>query len=115
MPFYECLHPGCKNLVKKYSGTAYCIKHQKPKHKISSSDYDKKRGSSTKRGYNYKHYKRRKKMLKEKPLCERCLKIGKYTISEVKHHIDYNPFNISKKNEESLCRDCHEKEHKRKN
>lgn len=53
------------------------------------------------------------------PLCERCLKNGIYNATEIIHHKDYVTdknynddnifFNID--NLESLCFDCHQKEH----
>ena len=53
------------------------------------------------------------------PCCERCAKEGKYTSTEIVHHKEYITdknymhddifFNID--NLESLCRDCHNKEH----
>lgn len=53
------------------------------------------------------------------PLCERCLKKDKFNAAEIVHHKDYITdsnyeddnifFNIE--NLESVCRECHNKEH----
>lgn len=71
-----------------------------------------------------KYYSRRWKKLRhykliQNPLCERCLKKGFYNAAKIVHHKeyitdlnyldDYVFFNID--NLESLCFDCHQKEH----
>lgn len=56
-------------------------------------------------------------------LCERCLKDGRYSAGEIVHHkIPISPDNINDpditlnwNNLELLCRDCHGKEHDKKN
>ena len=48
------------------------------------------------------------------PLCERCERYGRDVLATVVHHIDKNERNNRYQNLESLCRDCHEKEHRRK-
>ena len=48
------------------------------------------------------------------PLCERCERHGRDVIATVVHHIDRDEHNNGFENLESLCRDCHEIEHRRK-
>ena len=72
------------------------------------------------RKYKSKRWQRlRHQKLLLNPCCERCAKEGKYTSTEIVHHKEYITdknymhddifFNID--NLESLCRDCHNKEH----
>lgn len=60
------------------------------------------------------HRRDRARYLREHPLCERCLKIGKGTPSFILHHKDRNQRNRDWSNFEALCNECHEIEHGRK-
>lgn len=70
--------------------------------------------------YNSSHWKKLRKLkLAVSPFCERCLEKGLYVSAYIIHHKDYVTnlnysdgnvfFNID--NLESLCLDCHNKEH----
>ena len=49
-------------------------------------EYDKKRPSAAKRGYNYKWYSEKKRFLKDFPFCKRCEDEGKLTMATIVHH-----------------------------
>ena len=79
-PLKPCRFPGCPNLTSD----VYCEEHTK---KVAS-DYNKNARSPD---YN-KRYGRRWRTIRNQyatahPLCEMCLKEGKYTPMEVVHHI----------------------------
>lgn len=72
------------------------------------------------RKYHSKKWEKLRKLKKNiSPFCERCLLDGKYTPARIVHHKEYITdqnfmddnvfFNIE--NLESLCQDCHNKEH----
>ena len=69
--------------------------------------------------YNNRRWRRlRRRQLARQPLCERCLAVSLVRPAEVVHHVephdgDRAKFYLGKL--ESLCRDCHEKEHGRAN
>ena len=81
--------------------------------------------SSSARGYDSAWRKVRDRKAKQSPLCERCLKVGRYIpIKErvdgkpgVVHHIKpvdkFPELRLSMENLESLCWMCHEVEHGR--
>ena len=69
--------------------------------------------------YNNRKWRRlRRYQLARQPLCERCLAVNLVRPAEVCHHVerhggDRAKFYLGKL--ESLCRDCHEREHGRAN
>jgi len=65
------------------------------------------RGSTTERGYGHDHQKQRARILRARPICERCGAAW----SRHLHHRDRDPFNRADANVEALCRECHEREH----
>lgn len=65
--------------------------------------------STTARGYGWAHQQHRARLIKERPICERC----KGGWSAHLHHIDRNPFNRDNANALMLCERCHEQEHGR--
>lgn len=83
------------------------------------------RDSSTDRGYDSEWRKVRAAKVKQSPLCERCLKVGKYVPIKMKvngsygvvHHIKpvefFRELRLVMDNLESLCFECHEAEHGR--
>ena len=106
----ECSHPGCHELTKD----RFCEKHQKEYDeatKVRHQAYDKKRGSSTARGYNYRWKKRRIVFLRKNPLCVECLANG--IVKEAKHVDHIIPHKGDMKlfwdesNWQSLCAECH--------
>jgi 5-methylcytosine-specific restriction protein A len=85
----------------------------KPNYK---KQYDRDRGSSTERGYDRKWRKVRKAFLSRNPLCKICLEGGITKEARVVHHIipiDQGGDRLRFNNLMALCRDCHEKIHKR--
>lgn len=110
-----CVHPGCTAIVK--GGGNRCPKHlaayeerQRERARIS----DEQRGSRHERGYGSNWEKVRADKLTKNPLCAICKKRGKIVPATVVHHIDEDQFNNDPKNLCSLCRDCHERLHKRR-
>ena len=102
----------------------YSVKFKKmpklPKtNKISSNirskqyktDYDDKRESAYKRGYDNAWRVIRIQHLQNHPLCFDCLKNGRYTPSEEVHHIiklrDRPDLRDDPNNLMSLCKSCH--------
>ena len=97
-PLHTCGYPSCPELTNK----TYCDKH-KPIHK----EYDRRRGSSTERGYNARHRQIREVVRREEPLCRECLKTGQITPSNEMDHIDGNALNTERTNLQMLCKSCH--------
>ena len=105
-PQRPCSYPGCPN---RCDGQ-YCEEHESIMNRrynkfFRSADSNKKYGRAWKRirdRYVHKH-----------PLCEQCLKEGRYVAVEEVHHIV--PLAEGGSNDESnlmsLCRSCHEKIH----
>lgn len=94
----------------------FCDKHQK-KHEEnvqkSKRDYDKNRGSATKRGYNYRWQKAREQFLYEHPLCASCMKYGLIVPSKVVDHViahkGDNELFWDESNWQALCKSCHDR------
>ena len=104
-PTRQC--PTCKT---KITGKT-CPKCDKRK-KREAKEYDDKRGTATERGYNHAWSKIRDMKLNEDPLCERCMKVGIDEPATRVHHKDRDSSNNREENLESLCKPCHEAEHK---
>ncbi|MFH1672933.1 MAG: HNH endonuclease [Pseudomonadota bacterium] len=101
MPFrskHECNYHGCRKLTAE----RFCEEHAVQVEKA----YDTARGSASERGYTATWAKVRTVKLSRDPLCERC---GAAAV--LVHHRDRNPRNNHEENLESLCKDCHVKEH----
>ena len=103
-PLHPCNQPGCHETTRE----RYCERHKKTYHKR----IDDRRGTPAERGYDKEWRKVRYWKLINDPLCERCY--PKVIVAEVVHHKDHDQYNNLEENLESLCRDCHEKEHGRK-
>lgn len=101
-----CNHYGCPALVE----SGYCDKHKRTD---SRKQYDKNRGSSTERGYDYTWSKVRKLKLQINSLCEDCLskQPQKLTPAVEVHHIqkitDAPELRLEISNMMSLCKPCH--------
>lgn len=76
------------------------------------AEYDSKRGSAVERGYDANWAKARAQKLRENPLCEKCLEVGKYTVAVDAHHIkklrEHPELKYSRENLMALCRFCHQ-------
>ena len=105
-PKRPCSFPGCPNLTDG----RYCEKHQK----IIAKRYEKyERSPATKKRYGKSWKKIRDAYVSSHPLCELCLKNGRYVVAEEVHHKkplaeggthDWN-------NLIALCKACHARIH----
>ncbi len=101
-----CKHPGCPNLTDK----GYCEEHIK-EHNREYNNWH--RGYKSSERYDYRWRKIRARYVSSHPLCEMCLKEGRYVpVSEV-HHIKPKSEGGSDdfENLMSLCHSCHMKMH----
>ena len=105
-PKRPCSFPGCPNLCDGQ----YCEKHSK----TARQQYDKyERDPETNKKYGRAWKRIRDRYASEHPLCEICLKEGRYTPVEEVHHI--LPISQggthARDNLMSLCQSCHTKIH----
>lgn len=106
-PKRPCRFPGCPRLTDG----VYCEEHAK----LMEQHYEKfQRGYSTGKRYGRAWKRISDRYVRKHPLCEQCLKEGRYVAVEEVHHIV--PLAEGGSNDESnlmsLCRSCHEKIHK---
>jgi 5-methylcytosine-specific restriction protein A len=106
-PKRPCRYPGCPNLTDG----VYCEEHAKQ----MEQHYEKfQRGYSPGKRYGRAWVRIRHRYATKHPLCEMCLKNGRYVAVEEVHHII--PLSEGGTHDESnlmsLCRSCHEKIHK---
>ncbi len=106
-PKRPCRYPGCSRLT---DGT-YCEEHQK----LMDQHYEHfVRGYDGNKRYGPQWRKIRTRYVKKHPLCEMCLKEGRFVPVEEVHHIV--PLAEGGTNDESnlmaLCRSCHERIHR---
>jgi 5-methylcytosine-specific restriction protein A len=84
----------------------------KAKQKDNKKGYDKKRGSSSQRGYDSRWQKYRIRYLRDNPLCVRCLDKGTITpatvVDHIKPHKGDKKLFWDSKNHQSLCKQCHD-------
>lgn len=104
-PKKPCSYPGCPELIEDGS---YCKKHQRDVNRY----YEKYRiDPLTKKRYGSKWRKIRNRYINNNPLCEECLKDGRFTKAEEVHHI--LPLRRGGNHDESnlmaLCKSCHSK------
>lgn len=114
-PSKMCAHPGCSS--RAAAGESRCAEHlkvQRQKEAERQEQYDRRRGTAKSRGYGKEWRKVRDAKLRKEPLCYICRREGRITGAAVVHHRDGNPHNNNENNLMSLCRDCHERLHKRK-
>lgn len=106
-PQRPCRFPGCPNLTDG----VYCEEHARQ----MEQHYEKfQRGYSPGKRYGRAWKRIRDRYVHKHPLCELCLKEGRYVAVEEVHHIV--PLAEGGSNDESnlmsLCRSCHEKIHR---
>ena len=102
-PNHPCAHHGCPELVP--TGQKYCAKHK--------ALHPEDQRPAAARGYNSRWQKARKRYLQAHPLCEECLKEGRYVKATVVDHIvphrgDPKLF-WDESNWQALCKKCHDK------
>ena len=110
-PRRPCRYPSCPDFAAE--GEAYCPAHAK----LMQQHYDR-----FARGYNgHKRYGRawrkvRERYVKKHPLCEECLKHGRYDSADVVHYIIpvSEGGTNAESNLESLCTSCHERIHRQR-
>ena len=104
-PQHYCTFPGCT--IRIESGQSRCSEHKL----FLQSQYDRRRGTSTERGYNARWRQLRRWWLNAHPLCEECRKEKKLVAATIVDHITphrgdqtllYDPANL-----QSLCTICH--------
>lgn len=105
-PKRPCSWPGCPNLTEG----RFCEEHQKEENRR----YEKYgRDPAVRRRYGRAWKRIRDKYASEHPLCEQCLKEGRYVKTEEIHH--KLPLSQGGTHERSnliaLCRSCHAKIH----
>lgn len=98
-PKKPCKHPGCPELT----AGQYCNLH--------AGEYERRRGSSSSRGYDYRWQAARRRFLKLHPLCVECYKTGRYIEATVVDHVtphrgDQHLF-WDESNWQALCQQCH--------
>lgn len=103
-PKKPCSKPGCPRLTDG----GRCEQHKKQAEK----EYEQSRGTAAERGYDATWARVRLMKMNADPLCERCLLNGRDVAAILVHHKDRNSMNNREDNLESLCRDCHDEEHK---
>lgn len=103
-PKHPCNRHGCSALTAE----RFCPEHQQQ----ATAAYEASRGTATERGYDSNWTKVRAMKLAKDPLCERCLVKGCDVPAVLVHHRDRNPQNNLEVNLESLCKICHDAEHK---
>ena len=102
-PKVPCKHPGCAALVP--AGTKYCDVHK--------AQHPEEVRSAASRGYGRAWQKASKQFLQVHPLCEECLRQGKYKKATVVDHViphrgDEKLF-WDRNNWRALCKKCHDK------
>ena len=106
-PKRPCSYPGCPKLTDG----RFCYEHQKQENQRYEK-YD--RSPEMKKRYGRAWKRIRDRYVHKHPLCEQCLKEGRYVAVEEVHHIV--PLAEGGSNDESnlmsLCRSCHEKIHR---
>ena len=107
-PRHPCSFPGCPKRVEY--GERFCEEHQRQENRR----YEKyQRDPETKKRYNASWRHIRDAYAAAHPLCEMCLKEGRYTATEHVHHI--KPLKEGgthdQENLMALCKSCHSKIH----
>lgn len=93
-----CTHPGCGKL----SDSSRCEEHRQQ----FTRAYEKKRGSSARRGYGQKWQDASRLYLMAHPWCARCNVLATEVDHKVPHKGDMKLF-WDRSNWESLCKPCH--------
>lgn len=104
-----CRYTGCPKLVPN----GYCAEHRQfardPREK--QRRLDRRRGTSTERGYDVDWRRFRRWFLLSHPLCADCMDTGRYVTATEVHHLvkvrDDRERRLDAANCRALCRRCH--------
>lgn len=103
-----CAKAGCRRLA--LDGSRFCAEHQDEDLK-RKREVDKRRGSSSSRGYNSAWTRASKIFLAQHPLCAECQRQGKVTpATEVDHIVPHKGDQAlfwRTSNWQALCHSCH--------
>ena len=101
----------CTNTVPK--GT-YCCDECMPYKKQITRAYDVERDKTEGRKFLHSTNWRDIRLMKLSvdPLCDGCERSGRTAAARLVHHIDRNELNCNEANLQSLCTECHEREHR---
>ena len=103
-PAKPCRYPGCPALTHE----RYCAKHKT----VAGREYNKySRAPDHNQTYCYRWRKIRNLYISKHPLCEECLKAGRYVPADEVHHIQPTDQGGSHADDNlmSLCKSCHTK------
>lgn len=104
MALKPCARAGCPNVVVR----GYC---DDCKPASAKRIFDRHRGSSAQRGYDYRWQQFRAQYLMRHPLCADCEEHGRYTSATEPHHVkkvaEYPELRLSESNLVPLCHECH--------
>lgn len=105
MPLHYCRYPGCG--AKLPMAVRFCDKHSRHE----SQEYDRKRPTSTARGYGKHHRARRTLMLNRSPWCAACKRNGRLVLGKERDHVIplRDGGTDGPENEQLLCKSCHSK------
>ena len=102
-PKKPCAEQGCPELIEP--GEKYCSKHKHLHPAVIRS--------ASSRGYSKRWQKVSKQFLAAHPLCENCIKAGKYTKATVVDHIKPHRGDPAlfwdPRNWQALCKPCHDR------
>lgn len=104
--FMVCNQPGCRTLLERTTGPAYCEEHRGTKRgTLSVRKLDKERSSRRDRKFygTSLWQKAREAALQREPICLSC---NRRVATEV-DHVDNNRYNLKPDNLRSLCKSCH--------
>lgn len=105
------LRPCGKSTCRALTRQRYCDQHTDEISK-QRAEQDKRRGSSSQRGYGSKWQRAREWFLKSNPLCVRCASGNRVTVATVVDHIIAHKGDMSlfwdRDNWQALCKACHD-------
>lgn len=92
-----CRQPGCGALIENKGG--YCSRHR--------TEYERQRGSASKRGYDARWRKARLEFLKENPICNDCKDELATLVDHIIPHKGSREIFWDEDNWQGLCASCH--------
>ena len=103
-PKKPCAYHGCPATIQE---GRYCPKHKT----IASREYDKQNRRNHSKHYGWHWRKLRQRYVANHPLCEQCLKDGRYVPVDEVHHIKSVDEGGTHEDDNliSLCQSCHTK------